>query len=168
MSESELFFSLLRVSATQILRAAGLTTAKPSVIDAFTGTPPPSHHPTPNSHTHPDILARYLLLLGSTTRDIAESSGRLNAELDDVRLALEHVGLVRPLNVYSDGRDEDTRGVDGLVEWFRGGQAAELRRVAGYGGGKEVGVLEGAGVKNEEWVAALRKIAEKRAREGLS
>lgn len=37
MSESELFFSLLRITAAQTLRAAGLTTAKPSVVDAFTG-----------------------------------------------------------------------------------------------------------------------------------
>ena len=38
MAESELYFSLLRISAAQALRAAGLTTAKPSVLDAFTGT----------------------------------------------------------------------------------------------------------------------------------
>lgn len=37
MSDGELFFSLLRINAAQILRAAGLTTAKPSVLDAFTG-----------------------------------------------------------------------------------------------------------------------------------
>ena len=133
MSNSELFFSLLRISAAQILRSAGLTTAKPSVVDAFT-----------------DILARHLHLLGSTTREIAESSGRLQADIDDVRLALEHVGVIRPVNIYNDPEDADTRGVDALVEWFRGTQAAEMRRVAGYAG-KGEGV--GTEAKNEEWIA---------------
>jgi len=168
MTDSELFFSLLRVTAAQVLRAAGLTTAKPSVVDAFT-----------------DILARYLTLLGATTRNFAEVAGRTEAELDDVRLALEHVGLVRPLNIYNDPFDEDTRGVDSLLDWFRGPQAVELRRVAGFGGGvrpRQIASASGGvetngtalaggsatgtgidgGLKNEEWVAALRKLSEKR------
>jgi transcription initiation factor TFIID subunit 3 len=95
-----------------------------------------------------DIVARYLMLLGTTTRDIAESAGRLHAELDDVRLALEHVGAVRPVNIFDDPEDADTRGIDQLVEWFKGPQAAELRRVAGFAGENT-----DAGVKNEEWVA---------------
>lgn len=47
MNDQELFFALLRVSAAQSLRAAGLTTAKPSVLDAVTGphSPPPTPHP---------------------------------------------------------------------------------------------------------------------------
>ena len=98
-----------------------------------------------------------------------------------MRLALEHVGLVRPLNVFNDPFDEDTRGVDNLVEWFRGPQAAEMRRVAGFGstpststaaaaaaaavaaGGmgmmargqqQQPGEVE-AEVKNEEWLAGM-------------
>lgn len=101
----------------------------------------------------------------------------MHADLDDVRLALEHVGLVRPLNVFNDPFDEDTRGVDNLVEWFRGPQAAEMRRVAGFGstsststtaavgasagvvgmmarGQQQPGEVE-AGVKNEEWLAGM-------------
>ncbi|KAH0608060.1 uncharacterized protein H6S33_002112 [Morchella sextelata] len=168
MSDQELFFALLRVSAAQALRAAGLTTAKPSVLDAVT-----------------DILSRYLTLLGSTTRDIAESSGRTHAELPDVRLALEHVGLLRPLNIFSDRDDEDTRAVDAFVEWMKGAQAAEMRRVAGFGvAGEEnvvlaagAGAVTGAttmpavavggatlesGARGEEWVAAIRKVTDKR------
>jgi len=161
MGDSELFFALLRISATQALRAAGLTTAKPAVLDTIT-----------------DILARYLILLGTTTRDIAESSGRSQAELADVRCALEDVGALRPLNIYGDPGDDDDRAVLQLVEWFRGPQAAEMRRVAGFaanggGGGREGAVVKvdgggGAGgrldgeVKNDEWLAALKKIAEKR------
>ncbi|RPB17707.1 hypothetical protein P167DRAFT_561345 [Morchella conica CCBAS932] len=128
MSDQELFFALLRVSAAQALRAAGLTTAKPSVLDAVT-----------------DILSRYLTLLGSTTRDFAESSGRTHAELPDVRLALEHVGLLRPLNIFTDRDDEDTRAVDAFVEWMKGAQAAEMRRVAGFGvPGEEAVVMTAA------------------------
>jgi len=133
MSDSELFFSLLRISAAQILRSAGLTTAKPSVVDAFT-----------------DMLARHLQLVASTTREIAESAGRLRADVDDVRLALEHVGVVRPVNVFADPHEEDTRGIDALLEWFRSTQAAEMKRVAGFAG-KGEGV--GTEAKNEEWIA---------------
>ncbi|CCX34866.1 Bromodomain associated-domain-containing protein [Pyronema domesticum] len=138
MSESELFFSLLRITAAQTLRAAGLTTAKPSVVDAFT-----------------DITLRYLLLLGQTTASFAEASGRLQPEVDDIRLALEHVGAIRPVNIFNDPEDEDTRGVDILIEWFKGPQAAEMRRVAGIVG-------QEAGGAGEEWAGALKKLNEKR------
>ncbi|KAF8252869.1 hypothetical protein K440DRAFT_629411 [Wilcoxina mikolae CBS 423.85] len=139
MSQSELFFSLLRISAAQALRAAGLTSAKPSVLDACA-----------------DILARYLMLLGTTTSKFAESAGRIQAELVDVRVAIEHVGLVLPLNIFDDPCDNDTRGIDNLVDWFRGPQAAEMRRVAGYPGTSLAGSQSGevrAGVNNEEWLA---------------
>ncbi|KAI5850406.1 hypothetical protein DFP73DRAFT_491666 [Morchella snyderi] len=174
MSDQELFFALLRVSAAQALRAAGLTTAKPSVLDAVT-----------------DIMSRYLTLLGSTTRHFAESSGRTHAELPDARLALEHVGLLRPLNIFSDRDDEDTRAVDAFVEWMKGAQAAEMRRVAGFGvAGEESVVLTAAagagavtgattmpavavggatlesGARGEEWVAAIRKVTDKRRAAG--
>lgn len=170
MSDHDLFFALLRVSAAQSLRAAGLTTAKPSVLDAVT-----------------DIISRYLLLLGRTTRDFAESAGRTHAELPDVRLALEHVGLLRPLNVFNDPADEDTRAVDAFIEWMKGAQAAEMRRVAGLGpqGEEPVGAssavvtgattmpavavgggsLENVG-RGEEWVAAIKKVADKRRAAG--
>lgn len=169
MSDQELFFSLLRITAAQVLRSAGLTTAKPSVLDAFTGpypspssTPPPiTHRPT---HTPPDILMRYLLLLGTTTRNFCESAGRAHAELEDVRATLEHVGLIRPLNIYDDPNDEDTTGLERLIEWWKGGEAAEMRRVAGYGGGQREGAVVGEeAVRNEEWVAALRKLEAKRS-----
>lgn len=149
MSEGDLFFALLRISAIQALRAAGLTTAKPSVVDAYT-----------------DILARYLHLLGSTTRSFAESAGRSTAELPDVRAALEHVGAIRPLNLYNDPEDEDTRGIENLIGWFRGGQAAEMRRVAGMEADVEVGgVGNGAamavGGVGAEWNGVIKKISEK-------
>ena len=48
-----------------------------------------------------------------------------------------------------------------MIEWWRGADAAEMRRVAGYGGRDGVAVEDG--VRNEEWVAALRKVEAKRA-----
>ncbi|TGZ77388.1 hypothetical protein EX30DRAFT_295641, partial [Ascodesmis nigricans] len=144
MSDADLFFSLLRISAAQILRAAGLTTAKPSVLDAFT-----------------DILRRYLILLGTTTRDMAELNNRIEPDISDVRKALEHVGLIRPINVFSDPEDGDTRGVEAFVEWFRGGQEREMRRVAGFAVEEAMGGVP-AQTKNEEWLGMVRKVGEKR------
>ncbi|KAF8467715.1 Bromodomain associated-domain-containing protein [Kalaharituber pfeilii] len=97
MAESELYFSLLRVSAAQTLRAAGLTTAKPSVLDAFT-----------------DITLRYLTLLAQTTRDFAERSNRPEPILSDVRAAMEHLGLIRPLNVFHKPRHKRRKGNPGI------------------------------------------------------
>ena len=83
MSESDLFFSLLRVSATQILRAAGLTTAKPSVIDAFTGAPQPPRapaaaarrfKPTDANCAHSTALTQSRIILVSLNFPIGEVS----------------------------------------------------------------------------------------------
>jgi transcription initiation factor TFIID subunit 3 len=96
------------------------------------------------------------MLLGTTTSKFAESAGRIQAELDDVRVAIEHVGLVLPLDIFDDPYDNDTRGIDNLVDWFRGPQAAEMRRIAGYPGTSLVGSQSGevrTGANNEEWLA---------------
>jgi hypothetical protein len=72
-------------------------------------------------------------------------------------MALEHVGLLRPLNIFDDPDDNDTRAVDALIDWFQGPQAAEMRRVAGFpvaNGGEGTGAGGGAleGPKNDEWL----------------
>lgn len=121
------------------------------------------------------------MLLGTTTRDMAERNNRVEPELSDVRQALEHVGLIRPLNIYDDPYDADTTGVETLIEWFQGHQAAEIRRVAGFAvpevgvpgpvgvdgalpGAPGAGAGGGAGAaKNDEWIASLKKITEKRS-----
>ena len=153
MSEADLNFALLRITATQALRSAGITSARPSVVDAVT-----------------DMISRYLVLLGNTTRAIAERANRTDAELCDVRMALEDVGLLRPLVIFGRGAEvgvgvgvgqegeeeeeerlrrevEDCAAVDALVEWFRGPQAAEMRRVAGMDAT--------AGAKGEEWAGGM-------------
>lgn len=166
-----LFFAMLRISAVQILRAAGLTTAKPSVVDAVVGILPLLYaavcistymlyirrpiapYPVPcRPLTHfpvLDIFVRYLHLLGTTTRSFAEVAGRTAAELPDVRAALEHVGAIWPLDVYSDPEDDDTHAIEALVEWFRGNQAAEIRRVAG---------MKDEDRRGEEWNSLVEKV----------
>jgi len=59
---------------------------------------------------------------------------------------MEHVGLLRPINIFNDPDDNDTEAVDALVEWFRGSQAADMRRVAGYA------EKEGQVGKSDEWL----------------
>lgn len=78
--------------------------------------------------------------------------------------------MVRPINIYDDPYDEDTAGLEGLIEWWRGSEAAEMRRVAGYGGAGSQGVPAGpeAGVRNEEWVGALKKLEGKKAAGGAA
>lgn len=114
---ADLFRSILKVSAAQILRAAGFDRARsPAVIDAFA-----------------DILARYLQLLGSTSQYFAELDNREESDLEDVRAAMEKCGLLRPLDLFSDEftRQEETAGVDAFIDWARGTKAQELRLVAG-------------------------------------
>ena len=155
MTDSEVYFTLLRVSAAQTLRSAGITAAKPSVVDAFTGSPPPNFSPPLHLQLtlSLDLLARYLTLLGTTTRNFAESGGRTQAELIDARMAMEHVGLLRPISIFNDPNDDDTEAIDALVEWFRGPQAADMRRVAGYA------EKEGQVGKSDEWLGGMFRSA---------
>ncbi|ODQ50695.1 hypothetical protein SAICODRAFT_21362 [Saitoella complicata NRRL Y-17804] len=135
-STDTFYFSLARISALQILRASGIDRARPSVIDSFT-----------------DILVRYLLLLATSARDNAILAGREGADVLDVRTAMGECGVLvarceapsRPsplpvpgiegmdleLEDEEDEEDEDLRVVEEFVEWCRGPQAAEIRKVAG-------------------------------------
>jgi len=70
----------------------------------------------------------------------------MQAELIDARMAMEHIGLLRPIDIFNDPDDNDTEAVDALVEWFRGSQAADMRRVAGYA------EKEGQVGKSDEWL----------------
>ena len=48
-----------------------------------------------------DITRRYLSLLAHTTRDFAERSNRPEPVLSDVRAAMEHIGLIHPVEVFT-------------------------------------------------------------------
>lgn len=142
MSANTLHNSLLRPAILHILRAAGFHSARPSVIDTLA-----------------DITARYLLLLASRTATNAHSNhNTLEPDITDVRMALQDCGLLtpsltaaeeawkealrKPLEEYPERNglrakermrrdEEDTRDVREFVDWVRGAQNAEIRRIAG-------------------------------------
>ncbi|KAJ6257676.1 Transcription initiation factor [Drechslerella dactyloides] len=109
----QFYFSLLRISTAQMLRHAGLAGSRPSVLDTLT-----------------DMTARYLTLLGTTARSITESSERTTSELTDALLAMEHLGLLKPLTIYTPDLN-DTRAVDNFIAWAKSPEVEELRKLAG-------------------------------------
>ncbi|EPS38584.1 hypothetical protein H072_7695 [Dactylellina haptotyla CBS 200.50] len=109
----QFYFSLLRISTAQMLRHAGLAGSRPSVLDSLT-----------------DITGRYLTLLGTTARTISESSNRTTSELSDVLSAMEHLGLLKPLTLYTPDPD-DTRAIDNFITWAKSPEVEELRKLAG-------------------------------------
>jgi len=148
------YFSLARISAAQILRAAGIDRTRPSTLDTVT-----------------DILIRYLHLLGTQSMSYALHAGHTECNVRDIRLAMEEIGVIAKSRLVSrkrmrrivrqrrgedvdmeeededdsdpDGEDEDdesTETMERLLNWFRGGQAAEIRRVAGASSGLMNGV----------------------------
>ena len=155
--DNPFYFSLARISAAQILRAAGIDRTKPSTLDILT-----------------DILIRYLHLLATTSMSYAYQSHRPESSIRDVRLAMEEIGVIGkgrlvsrkrikrfvqededadwkpdPEDTDPDGEDDDDESTETLVRllnWFRGAQAVECRRVAGAGaGGLTNGVVRVSG-----------------------
>lgn len=140
--DNSFFFALARISAAQILRAAGFDRAKPSTLDTLT-----------------DILIRHLHLLGTQSMAFALCANRAECSIRDVRLAMEELGLISRGRLVSkkrirrilreqqgihsdidendsdpDGEDESdqsTESLERLLNWFKGPQALECRRVAG-------------------------------------
>ena len=141
--DNPFYFSLARISAAQILRAAGIDRTRPSTLDCLT-----------------DILIRYLHLLATQSMFFSLAAGRPEADIRDIRLAMQDVGIIAEGQLVSkkrvrriarerhdemdddkdevdtdpDGEDEDdqsTETLERLLNWFKGLQAAECRRVAG-------------------------------------
>ena len=146
------YFSLARISAAQILRAAGIDRTRPSTLDVVT-----------------DILIRYIHLLGTQSMSFALHAGHTESNIRDIRLAMEDIGVIARGRLVSkkrirrivrkrkseevemededdsdpDGEDEDdesTETLERLLNWFKGSQAAECRRVAGASSGMTNGV----------------------------
>jgi transcription initiation factor TFIID subunit 3 len=162
------YFSLARISAAQILRAAGIDRTRPSTLDTVT-----------------DILIRYLHLLGTQSMSYALHAGHTECNVRDIRLAMEEIGVIAKSRLVSknrirrivrqrrgedmdddmeeedsdpDGEDEDdesTESMERLLNWFRGAQAAETRRVAGASSGMMNGVsgLSGEAGQKPSFVA---------------
>ncbi|KAL6712122.1 hypothetical protein ACN47E_003165 [Coniothyrium glycines] len=142
MSQNDLFISLLRPAVLHILRATGFHHGKPSAVDTVV-----------------DLTARYLSLLAERTAYNAYSNHNdLVPDITDVRMAMQDCGLLvptmtaseelwkemlrKPLEEYNaetSARDmeearrdaEDTADVNEFIEWVKGEQNKEIRRIAG-------------------------------------
>lgn len=136
--------ALLRPPIIQILRAAGFHSSRPSVLDTLA-----------------DMAARYLLLLGSSTAEHAANSHPDDPvpTLDDIRLALQDAGALRPQlrDSEEDWRgEEDLRGVDAFLGWFLGPTNREIRRIAGLVP-SEGDVIDAASIEKEDYLSVLKK-----------
>ncbi|KAK6372962.1 hypothetical protein LTR64_004881 [Lithohypha guttulata] len=164
MPASDLHSALLRPAVMQILKAAGFNLAKPSVVD-----------------TVADLAARYLLVLASEAVQSAKyTHGDNELTIQDIRMALQKVGALRPqLSATEEATREtefvngvlvpfeDLRGVDNFIEWAHGPVCKEIRRVAGLDGGEFDNVADlAAGMdENEDYVTAIKKKHSKTAEE---
>ena len=142
MATDDLFLTLLRPAVLHILRASGFQGAKPSVVDTLV-----------------DLTARYLTLLAERTAYNAFSNHNdVIPDLSDVRMAMQDCGLLvptmtaaeeiwseilrKPLEEYDEesgarAKEEkrreahDTADVTAFIDWVKGDQNREIRRIAG-------------------------------------
>lgn len=125
MSTDRLMLSLLRPPVLHILRAAGFTTTRPSVLDALV-----------------DITSRYLLLLSQHTlrhhllrsphASLIHDTSEIN--ITDIRLAMQDLGLLYPQISAMEEQvkgEEDMRGIEGFLNWCTGDSNKQIRRIAG-------------------------------------
>ena len=157
---SPLHLSLLRPPVLHILRAAGFTATKPSVLDTLvdltsryliTLATRTAVHYSSHSHVAPLLNHRANGILPNGSPDAhrsgneqnqgnGESNGRLEGSvtIPDIRMALNDVGALYPqlseLEELALGR-EDLRGIEAFVSWCTGNVNAEIRRVAGVAAG---------------------------------
>lgn len=114
---SEFFFSLLRISCTQIFRAAGIDRCSPMMLNTMT-----------------DLLLRHLTLLSTQASKYAELSGRNEVIIQDLVLAMQEVGggIIRP-RARLDPYGVDPNGIQGFlnfIEWAKGPVPTEARRIS--------------------------------------
>jgi hypothetical protein len=126
MPPQSIYHALLRPCVLQILRATGYHSTKPAVLDSLT-----------------DLAARYLFLLcAKTATHTAENdfSGEGQPTVMDVRMALQDVGALNPERLFAEQLfldEEDVRGVEDFVDWFRGPRNKSIMELArGDGGGE--------------------------------
>ncbi|KAK9355024.1 hypothetical protein V1523DRAFT_406610, partial [Lipomyces doorenjongii] len=104
---SELFYSFLRITTAQILRASGIDRCPPSVLDTLT-----------------DLAIRYMTLLSTRAASYAALCGREEPGVGDIRMAMEAAGGLRPMRIldeFPDGMDEEAEaeddGLQRFIEW---------------------------------------------------
>ncbi len=127
--------SLLRPPILHILRAAGFTATRPSVVDTLA-----------------DLASRYLLLLASNaSRHALLHNPDLPPDsitITDVRLALQDAGALHPQMSEMEEQvlgTEDLRGVESFIAWCKSDVNTEIRRIAGLAPDK----TDGAAVETE-------------------
>lgn len=126
-SPNQLHPSLLRPPIIHILRAAGFTTTRPSVLDTLT-----------------DLASRYLTVLATHTvrHALQRSEHGSNPMLDgmdavtitDVRMAMQDAGVLFPQMSEMEEQiqgEEDMRGIEAFLTWCTGDANQEARRIAG-------------------------------------
>ncbi|KAK7203546.1 hypothetical protein BZA70DRAFT_291132 [Myxozyma melibiosi] len=122
---SELFYSFLRISTAQTLRASGIDRCPPSVLDTLT-----------------DLTIRYMTLLSTKATANAYICGRGEVELGDLRFAMEQAGMLRPTRMLDEtvndgevwGIDVEDEGLERFLEWCR----TVPREIAAVTGGEEL------------------------------
>lgn len=144
MSGPNLHHALLRPPIIQILRAAGFHSTRPSVLDTVV-----------------DIAARYLMLLGSSAAAHALNNHPDDPapNLDDIRLALQDAGALRPQMRDTEETwrgEEDLRGLEAFLGWFLGPANREIRRIAGFVP-SEGDVIDADSIEKEDFLTALKK-----------
>ncbi|KAI4104480.1 MAG: hypothetical protein L6R37_003223 [Teloschistes peruensis] len=144
MSSHALYTSLLRPPVIHILRAAGFHTTKPAVLDTLV-----------------DLAARYITLLASRAAAHAQDSHNdHNLTITDVRMALQDVGALWPQKSATEEHimgEEDMRGVEAFVNWMKGDEHREIRRIAGLIDSEAP--MSGVDMPNEkeDFLTALKK-----------
>jgi transcription initiation factor TFIID subunit 3 len=144
MSGPNFHNALLRPPIIQILRATGFHSTRPSVLDTLT-----------------DIAARYIMLLGSSAADHAINSHPDDPvpNLDDIRLALQDAGALRPQMRDAEETwrgEEDLRGLEAFLSWFSGPANREIRRIAGFLP-SEGDMIDAESLEKEDYLTALKK-----------
>ncbi|KAK9459805.1 uncharacterized protein V1516DRAFT_678046 [Lipomyces oligophaga] len=108
---SDLFYSFMRITTAQVLRASGIDRCSPSALDTLT-----------------DLTIRYLDLLATKSVKLAEICGRSEIDVGDVRMAMESVpGGLRPMRILDEnidgevvyGVDTEDEGLEKFFEWCR-------------------------------------------------
>lgn len=140
---SDFFFSILRVTTAQIFRSAGVDRCSPSLLDTIT-----------------DLFIRHLDLLSRTASRNASLAGRIDVTLQDVSMAMENVGLIKPYSLLEED-DYDSLTDDGFdlfIQWATGPVPEEARRVAGLANASKATGADNEGSSNDtEWLTSLVK-----------
>lgn len=110
---AQFHLSLARVSVTQILRSTGVDRTRLSVLECLS-----------------ELLVKYLMLLGQRSQEAAESAGRRQCDLVDLREACERMGAIATTS--REGVREE-EGVVEFISWCMSDEVGELRKFAGEG-----------------------------------